>query len=476
MGSTPTAASPPVPSSDKGWLRVSGLLSAVVLVVLSLVFRLGSSHLALLGLATILVLLAVIMTDVMSPLIALIAVPIAGALAAGFKLNIGGFIIKGIQGIAPVAGMFVFAILFFGVMTDAGMLDPIIDRILKVVGTRPTRIVMGSCLLALLIHLDGSGAVCFLITIPAMLPLYERLGMDKRILALACSLAAGVNYLPWTGPTIRAAAVLHLPATTIFQPLLKVQIVGLVFIFLVCYLLGKREEKRLGLGKGAANLDIVVKRELKPEEIKLRRPRNFVINLIVALVVMTVMVVGWVDPVVGFMVGLVLALMINYPDVKMQKARIDAHARAALMMAGILLAAGAFTGIMTGTAMLKAMATAAVKHVPASMGQHIPFTLGLISMPLSLLFDPDSFYFGVLPVVSEVYRNLGGQPIQVAQAALMGQMTVGFPVSPLTPATFLVVGLCGIELGVHQKYAIPYLLAASVIMTIACALFGIFPF
>jgi CitMHS family citrate-Mg2+:H+ or citrate-Ca2+:H+ symporter len=69
--------------------------------------------------------------------------------------------------------MFVFAILFFGIMTDAGMLDPIIDWILKTVGTRPTRIVMGTTLLALLVHLDGSGAVTFLVTIPAMLPLYE---------------------------------------------------------------------------------------------------------------------------------------------------------------------------------------------------------------------------------------------------------------------------------------------------------------
>jgi CitMHS family citrate-Mg2+:H+ or citrate-Ca2+:H+ symporter len=476
MGGTPIAASASATAPGKRWLRTGGLIAAIVVVVLSLLLHLGTSHLALLGLATIAVLLTVIMTDVMTPLIALIAVPIAGAIAAGFNLNIGTFIIKGVQSIAPVAGMFVFAILFFGVMSDAGMLDPIIDRILKVVGTRPTRIVMGSALLALLIHLDGSGAVCFLITIPAMLPVYERLGMDKRILALACSLAAGVNYLPWTGPTIRASAVLHLPATTIFRPLLKIQIIGLIFIFTVCYLMGKREEKRLGLGKGGANVGLVVKRELKPEEQKLRRPQNFWINLIVTLVVMIVMVVGWVDPVVMFMVGVVFALMINYPNVAMQKARVDAHAKAALMMAGILLAAGAFTGIMMNTGMLKVMATAAVKHVPPGMGQHIPFFMGIISMPLSLLFDPDSFYFGVLPVVSEVYRTLGGQPIQVAQAALMGQMTVGFPVSPLTPATFLVVGLCGIELGAHQKFAIPFLFAASVVMTIACAAFAVFPF
>jgi Citrate transporter len=139
------------------------------------------------------------------------------------------------------------AILFFGVVTDTGMLDPIIDRILRTVGTRPTRIVMGTTLLALLIHLDGSGAVTFLITIPAMLPLYDKFGIDRRILACAASMAAGVNFLPWTGPMLRASAALKLPIPEIFNPLLPVQIVGLGFIFGVSYCLGRREEHLLGI-------------------------------------------------------------------------------------------------------------------------------------------------------------------------------------------------------------------------------------
>src|SRR5208283_4142439 len=136
-------------------------------------------------------------------------------------------------------------------------------------------------------------------------------------------------------------------------------------------------------------------------------------------------------------------------------------------MASILLAAGIFTGIMQGSGMLKAMAQTAVGFVPASMASHIPVVLGLISMPLSLLFDPDSFYFGVLPVVAEVAKTFGVPPVQIAQAAVLGQMTTGFPISPLTPATFLVVGLTGIDLADHQKFAFPFLLGASVVMTIA---------
>ncbi|WP_372396338.1 citrate:proton symporter [Azospirillum sp. HJ39] len=453
--------------------------------------------LAILGLATIVVLLVVIMSNRMSPLVALIAIPIIAALIGGFGFGTSKFIIDGIRAIAPTAGMFVFAIIFFGVVTDAGMMDPIIDRILRLVGTKPARITVGTTLLALLIHLDGSGAVCFLVTIPAMLPLYERLGMDKRILALCVSMAAGVNFLPWTGPMIRSAAALKVPVTDIFNPLIAVQGVGLVFIFAVAYLLGKREERRLGLsvtalapgearsvgamgsgamGAGSAAAAGPAPRVLTPEQQKIRRPKLFWVNLVLTLFIMGVMIEGAVDPVVMFMIGTVLALMINYPDVKMQKDRVDAHAKAALMMASILLAAGVFTGIMGGTKMLSAMAQSAVAFVPPDMAQHIPFALGILSMPLSLLFDPDSYYFGMMPVIAEVYKTLGGDPIQIAQASVLGQMTVGFPVSPLTPATFLVVGLCGIGLGEHQKFSIPFLFAASVVMTVTAAVLGVIPF
>src|SRR5579872_1168076 len=202
--------------------------------------------LALLGFLTIIVLLATILSRRISPLTALAVVPVIASLAGGFGVRTASFMVHGIQSVANVAGMFVFAILFFGVITDAGMLDPIIDWILRRVGNHPPRIVVGTALLALLVHLDGSGVVTFLITVPAMLPLYDRLKMDRRILACAASMAAGVNFLPWTGPMIRSSSALHVPVTALFNPLIPVQAVGLIAVFLIAYRLGRSEERRLG--------------------------------------------------------------------------------------------------------------------------------------------------------------------------------------------------------------------------------------
>jgi CitMHS family citrate-Mg2+:H+ or citrate-Ca2+:H+ symporter len=402
----------------------------------------------------------------------LIAVPLVAALAIGSGKSTATFVVHGIQTVAPVAGMFIFAILYFGIMTDAGMLDPIIDRILRTVGTEPPRIVVGTALLALLVHLDGSGAVTFLITIPVMRPLYDRLGMDRRVLACAASMAAGVNFLPWTGPMIRASAALHIPVTDIFRPLLAVQAVGIAFVFATAWWLGKRESRRLGGEKGSEE---TVQRKLDAATLALRRPRLFWINLALTLCLIAGMIGFRLDPVAAFMAGLVLALWLNYPNLKTQAERIDAHARAALMMAAILFAAGSFTGIMKESGMLDAMTKAAIHVVPPHLAPHLPFVLGILSMPLSLLFDPDSFYFGVLPVLAGVASKFGIPSVRMAQAAVLGQMTTGFPVSPLTPATFLIIGLAGIELRDHQKFSFPFLLAASLLMTLACVALRVFP-
>jgi CitMHS family citrate-Mg2+:H+ or citrate-Ca2+:H+ symporter len=428
--------------------------------------------LAFLGFLTIIVLLVVIMMKKLSPAAALIIVPSVAAVIGGFGGKLGGFIINGIKSIAPTGAMFIFAILFFGILTDAGTFDPIIKKILKLAGNDPAKIVIGTAVLAMLVHLDGSGAVTFLITIPAMLPLYDSLGMDRRVLATVVALSAGtMNILPWGGPTLRAATALEMPVTELFNPVLPSLLTGLAFVLFIAYRLGKREKQRLGDIKIDINLD--GQEKVDEEKQKLSRPGMFYINVLITVISIVVLITGKLPPTVIFMIAFAVTLVINYPNVKQQRERIDAHAKEALMMASILFAAGAFVGIMKESGMIKEMAALAVSTIPDGLGKHLPFVTGIFSMPASLLFDPDSFYFGVMPVLAAAAKGFGISAVEIGRAAILGQMTTGFPVSPLTGSTFLLIGLTGVDLGEHQKKTIPYAFATTIIMLLVSIITGV---
>ena len=421
---------------------------------------------AALGFLTIFILLAVIMMKKLSPLVALISVPIITAIIGGHGLKIGKFINDGVKSIAPTGTMFIFAILFFGILTDAGTFQPIIDKILKVVGKDPVKIAVGTAILSMIVHLDGSGAVTFLVTVPAMLPLYEALGMRKTTLATIVGLGAGVmNVLPWGGPTLRAATSLKISVTELFNPLFIPVLAGIVFVLFVAVKLGRDEKKRLG---NIEHLNINTDNLGEKKE-----SRNFGINIITIIVAIGVLISGKLPPAVVFMIAFCISVVINYPSVKEQKERVDSHAKAALMMASILFAAGAFIGIMQGSGMIKEMSVVMVDIIPKSLGRSMAILVGVIGMPASLLFDPDSFYFGILPVLATTAQELGSSAISVARAAILGQMTTGFPVSPLTASTFLLIGLTGVELGEHQKKTIPYAFLTTIVMLIVAVITGV---
>ena len=178
--------------------------------------------LALLGFALVATFLAAVMSARLSAVVGLILVPLLFALVGGFAAQIGPMIVDGLKELAPTAAMLIFAILYFGVMIDTGLFNPVVKRVVGAVRGDPLRVALGTAVLALIVSLDGDGATTIMVTVTALLPVYLELKMRPIILAIVTILANMViNIAPWGGPTARAAAALKLDPSDIFVPLFR---------------------------------------------------------------------------------------------------------------------------------------------------------------------------------------------------------------------------------------------------------------
>jgi CitMHS family citrate-Mg2+:H+ or citrate-Ca2+:H+ symporter len=451
--------------------------------------------LTLLGIGTVAALLLLILFRITSVLVALTLVPLAAALIGGFAGSFGTWAMDGIRGVTPVAALLAFAVIYFGVMNDAGLFDPIIRALVGVVGTDPVRIALGTAAVASVAHLDGAGASTFMVTVPAMLPLYDRARMSALSLTCITALAAGtMNMLPWGGPTTRAATALQVSATQVFVPVIPAMLVGMAGVFVFAVRIGQHERRRIArrpvpldaaaVADSADSAAARLRASRSGEAGLLRadsRPmpqsgRSFsglwLFNAALTAVTLAILFTELVPLALVFMIASAIALVVNYPSSQQQRERLTSHGEAAMLMVTTIFAAGVFTGVLTKSGMLASMTSDLVAVLPPLALRHLPIIMAVVSMPLSLVFDPDSFYFGLLPVLSHAAEASGGSGIEVARAAVLGQMTTGFPVSPLTPATFLLVGLANVDLADHQRRTIPYAFGVTLLMGLAALATG----
>jgi CitMHS family citrate-Mg2+:H+ or citrate-Ca2+:H+ symporter len=484
-----------------------------------------------LGFAMILAFMALIMTKRLTPMVALILVPTVFGLFAGAGLGMGDMVLAAIADMAPTAALLMFAIMFFGIMIDVGLFDPLIRVITRLVGDDPAKVVLGTALLAGAVSLDGDGSTTFIITTSALLPIYLRLGMSPVVLTCVAGLVNGtLNIVPWGGPTVRAATALGVSPTDVFVPMLPSLGVGLVVAFGLAWLLGLSERNRIGRlelrrddvtrpagsesrgrfglrvpelvgaagtpgaratlgtrniltvqGSGAPAPARIAEDErdtamadamLSPDRETLR-PRLIWVNLALTIAVMTLLVLDVLPLPFVFMIGTALALVINFPRLKQQSAEIVAHAPSIVGVVSMVLAAGVLVGVLDGTGMVTAMADWVVDVVPPAMGPFFAVITGLLSIPMTFFMSNDAFYYGILPVLAESAAAYGISPAEMARASIIGQ-----PVhlqSPLVPAILLLVSLANVNLGDHHRKVLWRALVVSLVMLAVGVLVGSVP-
>ena len=447
--------------------------------------------------AMMVVFMYVIMKKKMSPFTALVLIPLAFALVAVLTgvvqdVNIGTLVRQGLfgnnskdkltamKGTAETGVMLLFAILYFSLMLDSGLFDPITNKMIRFAKGDPMKVLVATAIVAAAVSMNGDGTTTTLICCSAFVPIYKKLDMKLMNLGVLVILQNTImNLLPWGGPTARAMSVLGVEADILGYLAPGMVISILYVIFFVARGMGKKERARLGIKELTdAELDELTTIS-DPEVLAIRRPQNFWINA-----VMTLVLIGWlvagsfidaieVKPVVLFLIGTGLAMMINYPDLKTQSKRIGENAGDAVQVVLLVFGAGVFMGLFQGTGMAKALTDSIVHIIPQQLAGFWSLIIALISVPGTFFLTNDGFYYGVLIPFAEIGRQYGFTDMQMALASLMGQAF--HLLSPLVAFIYLLLRLTGLDMGEWQRESAKYAAVVFVIFVVTIVLMGHMP-
>lgn len=425
-------------------------------------------NLSLLGFSTLAVFMALVLTRRLSAVAALILTPIVSGLIAGFGSGLGDMMLEGVVDVAPTALMLIFALLYFAVMIEAGLFEPLVRKILQVTGDDPVRVVVGSAVLAMLVSLDGDGATSAIVTISAMYPVYRRLGLNPLILAVLLGLSNTLmNWLPWGGPAARAALALRIDIMDIVGPLLPALGLSLMAVLGLAFFLGRMERRRLARHGGPAPGEVEAAAAVTVEP---KETRNLWLNLLLTLGLIGGMLSGIAPLPAVVMGGFAIAVTLNFPKLSEQKAALAAHGETILMMVSLIFGAGAFTGILSGTGMIDAMAQSLVSTIPEPLGPYMGPVTALLSMPLLMFMSNDAFYFGIVPVLGATGAAYGVPPEVIGRAALMGMPL--HALSPFIAPIYLVASLIRADVGQLQRFGLPWAILLSLFATAAAMATG----
>jgi len=374
--------------------------------------------------------------------------------------------------------MILFAILYFSIMMNVGLFDPLCTYLIRKAKGDPLKVIMVTAFTTGVVTLDGDGTTTILIITAAFVPLFKQMGMKLSNLAMLIILPCGLgNCLPWGGPLARAAAVLNLEVNDLFVALLPVLGVSFLYVFAMAYYMGIKERERLGY---VAGKNAVISQEqieemvavIEDNDKELKRPKRFVFNLLLTVIMLTALIMGWVSGAIAFLLGTALALAINYDD-KEQRMRIVANGGDAIAVTSIIIAAGCFLGILNGSGMAAAIAKHFASLIPTSLGSHTAIIFAFVGSIACYALPVDAYYFGILPVIAPVAYGYGISPTEIGMASFMGQ-AIRYA-SPTVPWLFLLMDRTEMSFGEYQKEFFKWSIPMFFIFIITAVVTGVLP-
>ena len=450
--------------------------------------------LAFMGFLMVFVTIYLLVKGKSSPITVMIIVPVIAAFIVGVNFDeLSTYVGAGIGTVMNNAVLFIFSIIFFSVMQDLGVFDPMVDWLTEKAGNNVVAITVVTAIVGIIAHIDGATATTVLITIPAMYPIYRRMNIRTEVLLCLVTVSMGVmNFLPWGGPVARVASVIGMDANDLWLSLIPVQLFGLVIIIALAIYLGILEKRRLDnlaldtAGSIASEEEVVANEtttassdeilEVTETKEEARQRKLLPFNTIWTFFVIAFLVWNQLPAYLVFMIGLSVTYLINYPTIAEQTESFKKHAGSALTISATMLAAGVMVGIMDGTGMIEAMAAVLTSIIPNALGRFTHVIFGIFSTPMGLMVSTDAYFFGFMPPILEVGEQFGVDSYSTSVAMLMGK-NLSLMISPIVPATFLALGLTeDVSYEQHLKFTMKYAWILAVLMLIFAFVVGIIQF
>ena len=322
-------------------------------------------------------------------------------------------------------------------------------------------------------HLDGSGATTALVTIPTMLPIFKKMKMRPVCIVFVMTLMSGaMNITPWCASMLRITSVTGLDAQVLWRYLAPVQAFAIVGGLLLMFPIAAIERKN---GAGMTDEEFA---ELKasltqPAKVTVSRP-VLVFDMALTGFMIVGLLLGWFGTAIGFIVAFGLALIINYPNVKEQGAKIKQYGGPAINMVMTIIAIGVLVGVMNGTGMIEGMTGVILGVLPESLGRHLCFLVSLLVVPIKTIIGSDNIYFALTPIMQSIVSAYGVADLALA-TSLVVPCALAAGITLIGPSPYLALGLADCTMGEHLKYSFKWIWLLAALCTVFAGIIGKIP-
>ncbi len=410
------------------------------------------SFTAIVGFAMMILITTLLLKKKVSTLFAFTIIPIIGAFLVGASVaEVCDYVNVGLGKTRDLMFIIFFSLPYFSVMSEAGLFDTMVEFLLNHTKLSVTVICIITVFVSLITEIDGSVTSTYLVTVPMLLPLYKKLKIDPKVLLLLCSATMCALFVtPWNGRTLRAATLLEgieSPQNYIFSQMLPMMLIYIGMCLVLAVILA-----RLQMKKGAGQIDMSAETKTVVGTSELRRPKLFWFNLILTvLLIIGLSVVPCPDYFV-FAIGLIVALCVNYPDLKLQGSLLKKYSQEMYSIACAVFLSGVVVGVLSESGMMDAMVDFLIRIIPSALGPWVYLIIALFSAPLMLIFTNDIWQYALVPIVAGVSAKFG-IPNEVVVLTLL--MNMGAMVSPAAqPQIYLACDLAdGTELADYVKFS-----------------------